>query len=275
MKRFSAGMSAVLMLALCLAAFSPAAKANPVRDQNNRLQRIGLDQRLGNQVPLDLEFTDEAGNPVRLGQYFTGKPVLLLPVYYSCPMLCTLVMNGVVKALRVLKFVPGREFEIVAFSINPKDTPETAAKKKDQIFKEYKRDEARDGWHFLTGSEASSRALAQAAGFRYDYDATSGEYAHAAAIMVLTPEGKLSHYFFGIEYSPRDLRLALVEASKQKIGGLADQFLLLCFHYDPSYGRYSLEVMNFIRLGALATVLALAWFVTRSLREERAARSGA
>jgi len=242
--------------------------------QQEMIRGVAIDQKLGDQVPLDLEFRDELGRKVRLGDYFGKKPVLLTPVYYTCPMLCHLVLNGVVKALRVLKFVPGREFEIVAYSFKPQDKPSDAASKKEAVLKDLGHPEAGKGWHFLTGEAASVQALSEAIGFHYELDKTSGEYAHAAGVMVLTPEGKLSRYFFGIEVSPRDLKLALMESSEKRIGSAIDQLLLLCYHYDPTSGKYGLAIMNFLRFFGTLTVLGLAFFITRSLRQERSSLGG-
>jgi protein SCO1/2 len=221
------------------------------------LTDIGLDQRLDAQVPLDLRFKDEAGRDVRLGDYFGRKPVILTLVYYECPMLCTQVLNGLTSALGVLSFTVGQEFDIVTVSFDPKETPELAAAKKAAYLDRYKRKGAGRGWHFLTGDERSIAALTKAVGFRYAYNASIDQYAHVSGIMVLTPEGRLSRYFYGIEYGPRDVRLALIEAADRRIGTPADQLLLYCFHYDPKSARYSLAIMRLVRTLGVATVLAM------------------
>ncbi|MBI1927913.1 SCO family protein [Candidatus Poribacteria bacterium] len=225
--------------------------------QPDILREVGIDQRLNEQVPLDLVFRDETGKLVRLGDYFGEKPVILSLVYYECPMLCTLVLNGLLKSLRALSFDVGKEFNVVTVSFNPGETPTLAAAKKAEYIQHYSRPGTAEGWHFLTGQEASIQQLAQAVGFRYVYDAQKNQFAHASGIMVLTPQGRLSHYFYGIEYSPRDIRLSLVEASANKIGSPVDQLLLYCYHYDPTTGKYGVIIMNIIRLAGLGTVLAL------------------
>ena len=221
------------------------------------LTEIGLDQRLDTQVPLDLPFKDEAGRDVRLGDYFGTRPVILTLVYYECPMLCTQVLNGLTRVLGVLSFTVGKEFDIVTVSFDPKETPELAAAKKAAYLDRYTREGAGTGWHFLTGSERSVAALTKAVGFRYAYNASIDQYAHVSGIMVLTPDGRLSRYFYGIEYGPRDVRLALVEAADRRIGTPADQLLLYCFHYDPKSARYSLAIMRLVRTLGVATALAM------------------
>jgi len=237
--------------------------------QPDILREIGIDQRLNEQVPLDLVFRDETGKLVRLGDYFGEKPVILSLVYYECPMLCTLVLNGLLKSLRALSFDVGKEFNVVTVSFNPGETPTLAAAKKAEYIQHYSRAGAAQGWHFLTGQEASIQQLAQAVGFRYVYDAQQNQFAHASGIMVLTPQGRLSHYFYGIEYSPRDIRLSLVQASANKIGSPVDQLLLYCYHYDPTTGKYGVIIMNVIRLAGLGTVLALGAFMVVMFRRDR------
>jgi protein SCO1 len=233
------------------------------------LTEIGLDQRLDAQVPLDLRFRDEAGRKVRLGDYFGTKPVILTLVYYECPMLCTQVLNGLTSALGVLSFSIGREFDIVTVSFDPTETPELAAAKKKAYLGRYNREGAGRGWHFLTGDERSIAALTKAVGFRYAYNASIDQYAHVSAIMVLTPEGRLSRYFYGIEYGPRDVRLALIEAADRRIGTPADQLLLYCFHYDPKSARYSFAVMRLVRTLGVATVLGMVGGIVILRRRER------
>jgi len=233
------------------------------------LRDVGLDQRLNELVPLDLVFRDEQGAPVRLGAYFNDKPVVLTLVYYECPMLCTLVLNGLVRAMNALTLDAGKDFEIVTVSFNPKETPALAAAKKESYLRSYARPSAAAGWHFLTGDAADIAALARAVGFRYRYVPEQRQYAHAAGIVVLTPQGKVARYFYGLEYSARDLRLGLVEASQGTIGSPVDAFLLYCFHYDPATGTYAAAALNAIRIGGVVTVVALAGFVAFSWRRER------
>ncbi|MGE5610828.1 MAG: SCO family protein [Bacillota bacterium] len=235
--------------------------------------RIGFDQQLGNTIPLDLPFRDEAGRTVTLRQYFGHKPVILALVYYECPMLCTMTLNGMLGVFKVISPDIGRDFDVVTVSFNPRETSQLAAAKKDSYLKQYKRPGAADGWHFLTGDESSIHALTQACGFRYYYDTKTNQYAHAAGIMVLTPQGQLSRYFYGLEYSPRDVQLGLTEASSGKVGSLADKVLLLCYHYDPSTGRYGFAVIRAIRIGGILILLSLGTFILLSLRRERRLRT--
>ena len=240
------------------------------------LRNIGLDQKLNGQIPLNLVFRDEAGRDARLTSYFGSRPVVLALVYYQCPMLCTQVLNGMVMSLRTMSLESGQDFDVIAVSIDPTETPELAARKKAEYVKRYARGSA--GWHFLTGAEPQIKQLAAAVGFRYAYDPKSKQYAHASAIMLATPSGRLSRYFYGIEYAPRDLRLGLVEASENKIGTPVDQVLLYCFHYDPNTGKYSAIVMNIVRLGALLTLLIfvplLIWLWRSDLNRGHSARHG-
>jgi protein SCO1 len=246
----------------------PAARADTQRPQI--LRDVGFDQRLGAQAPLDLPFRDETGRAVTLRDYVGGKPVLLVPAYYECPMLCTLVLNGVVSALRALPFDIGREFRVVTVSFNPHETSALAAAKKATYLEQYRRPGAAEGWHFLVGDETSIRPLMQAIGFRYAWDPEATQYAHASGLVVLTPGGRVSHYFYGVEFAPRDLRLALVEASNERIGSLVDQLLLFCFHYDPATGRYSRVALTAVRAGGVLTLAALGGFLFVMLRRDRA-----
>ncbi len=258
---------ALLCLCLLLTLAADLAQAQNVRPAP--LRDVGIDQKLNEQLPLNLTFRDETGKPVQLRQYFGQKPVILSLVYYDCPMLCTLVLNGLVRSLRVVPLDVGDQFDVVTVSFDPRETPALAAAKKETYVKRYARAQASQGWHFLTGEEASIQQLTRAVGFRYAYDAKSGEFAHATGIMVLTPTGRLARYFYGIEYSPRDLRLALVEASAHKIGSVVDQLLLFCFHYDPRTGKYSLVVMNVLRVAGMGTLLALGSFLFVMFRRDR------
>jgi protein SCO1/2 len=234
------------------------------------VQGIGIDQRLGVQIPLDLEFRDEQNQKVQLGRYFgQGKPVILAPVYYGCPMLCTQVINGLIRGLKPLKFSPGNEFTIVAFSFDPNDTPELAAKKKKGYVEQYRKGSSPEGWHFLTGSQRSITALTQAIGFRYRWDEPSKQFVHASGVMLLTPDARLSRYFYGIDYEPKDLKFGLMESSQRKIGTPVDQLLLFCFHYDPITGKYGFLIMSILRAIAAATVLALIAYIITTVRRER------
>jgi protein SCO1 len=240
------------------------------------LDQVGLDQRLDQQVPLDLAFNDESGQAVQLQQYFGSKPVILMLVYYQCPMLCTQVLNGFTGAMNgIVRFNIGRDFNVVTVSIDPRDKPEDAAAAKKRYLQRYRRAGAAEGWHFLTGKKDQIDALAQAVGFRYAWDPEIQQYAHASGIMVLTPAGRVAQYYYGIEYAPRDIQLGLIEASKGKIGNLVDQVLLYCYHYDPRQGKYGAAVFNILRLSALATVLALGGFMLIMFRRDLlAARKG-
>lgn len=267
------GRCTALALALAGGTAAYAAEA-PVGDARPPILReVAYDQRLNEQVPLDAVFRDEAGREVRLGQFFGSKPVILTLVYYECPMLCTVVLNGLVQSLDRLPFEAGKEFDIVTISFNPRETPTLAAAKKQNYLERYKRPGAAAGWHFLTGDEASIRRVTEAVGFHYAYDPERKEYAHAAGIVVLTPDGRISHYFYGVEFPPRDLRLGLVEASERKIGSPVDQLLLYCYHYDPRTGKYGAAVMNVMRLGGSVTVLLLASFIVVSRWRERRANA--
>jgi protein SCO1/2 len=240
------------------------------------LDQVGLDQRLNQQVPLDAAFLDEHGQAVQLKQYFGSKPVILIMVYYQCPMLCTQVLNGFTGAMNgIVRFTIGREFDVVTISIDPRDTPQDAAEAKKRYLMRYRRPEAEQGWHFLVGQKDQIDAVAHAVGFRYAWDPEVKQYAHASGIMLLTPDGRVSQYYYGIEYVPRDIQLGLVEASKGKIGNAVDQVLLYCFHYDPRQGRYGATIFNVLRLGALATILVLGGFmVVMFRRDSHAGRKG-
>jgi len=222
-----------------------------------QLRGVGIDQRLNNQVPLDLKFRDETGQTVTLGSYFGKKPVILSLVYYSCPMLCTMAENGLLNALRDVKFNIGEQFEVVTVSIDPTETREMAMGKKAVYVGLYGRPGAKEGWHFLVGEEPSIRALAQAVGFHYNYIPETKQFAHATGIIVLTPQGKVSRYFYGILYPSRDIRLALVEASNEKIGNPVDAVLLYCCEYDPVAGKYSMVVSHVLKIAGVLTLLSM------------------
>ena len=266
-----AAFAAALLLASSTAAVAQMGPVPPPPRQATPgvLQEIGFDQKLGEVLPLDAPFKDETGKDVRLGDYFGKKPVVLSLVYYECPMLCTISLNGLAGALEVLSFVPGQEFEVVTVSFDPAEGPVLAAAKKKAYMARYKRKDAHAGWHFLTGPKASVDRLTQAAGFRYVWDAETKQFAHPAGILVATPEGRISHYLFGVEYSPKDLRLALVDAAGGKIGNAVDQVLLYCYQYDPKAGRYSASILNVVRIGGLVTVVALGAFILTATRKRR------
>jgi len=236
------------------------------------LQNVGFDQRLNEQVPLDLPFKDDEGDRVTLRKYFGEKPVILVLAYYRCPMLCTQVLNGLVQGLREMPFTVGKEFSVVTVSFDPNETTDMAAAKKRTYLHSYGKSEAAASWHFLTGDQQSISRLTHAVGFRYAYDSLSDQYAHAAGIVVLTPTGKISRYFYDVHYSGRDLRLGLVEASHNKIGSPIDQILLFCFHYDPTAGKYGAAIMNFVRVGGVLTMVGLGLMIGLLLRGERARR---
>jgi protein SCO1/2 len=234
------------------------------------LRDVEFDQKLDSQIPLDLSFTDERDVPVQLREYLRGKPILLNFVYYKCRDLCPLLLDGIVRALRAIRFDVGDEFEVLTVSIDPRDNAGLAAAQKKDFLGRYGRAGSERGWHFLTGEEPAIRKLAEAVGFHYSFDPKTDEFAHAAGIVLLTPAGKASRYFYGIEFSPRDLRLGLVEAADGKIGTPIDQLLLFCYHYDPVTGKYGPLVTNLVRLGGLVTVIALGAFILWMLRRERA-----
>jgi protein SCO1 len=233
------------------------------------LREIGFDQNIDQRLPIDTMFRNEAGAAVRLGDYFGKRPVVLVFAYYDCPMLCTMVINGLSSALGVLSLNPGQDFEIVTVSFNPRDTPASATAKKAVYLERYRRPGAAEGWHFLTGDQPQIDRLTKAAGFRYVWDEQTKQYAHPSGVIVVTPDGRLSKYLFGIEYGPRDLRLGIVEASEGKVGTPVDALLLYCYHYDPMTGRYGLAIMRAVRMAGAATVLALAAFIVVMVRRER------
>ncbi|MGQ0760794.1 MAG: SCO family protein [Acidobacteriota bacterium] len=218
------------------------------------LKDVGIDQRLNEQVPLDAVFKDEQGREVRLGEYFKGKPVVLALIYYSCPMLCNQVLNGMLSSVRQVSFDAGEEYQIVAISFDSRETPELATAKKQTYVKAYNRSSGNAGWHFLTGDDANIKRVTDAVGFRYKWDDKTNQFAHASGMFVLTPEGKLARYFYGIEYQPRDVRLGLVEASQSRIGTPVDTLMLYCYHYDPRTGKYGPVVMNIMKVGGVITI---------------------
>ena len=239
------------------------------------LTRVGFDQHLGAYLPLELQFEDSSGESVVLGDFFGDRPVVLVPVYYNCPMLCTMVLNGVTSTLKVLDFDPGDEFEVVVVSFDSTDTAKDAHQARLRTLKRYGRPRTEAGWHFLTGNAENILQLFGTLGFRFTEIEDSEDFAHAAGIVTLTPEGKIARYHYGIEYSPRDLKLGLIEAADNKIGSVVDQVLLYCFHYDPVTGTYSAVAINIVRLGAAITVLALALFLFVQWQREKRRHSAA
>jgi protein SCO1/2 len=234
---------------------------NPSTGLPTALREVRIEQKLDQQLPLDLVFRDETGQPVRLGQYFGQKPVVLAFVYYDCPMLCTQVLNAMVTSFRVLPFEIGKDYDVVTVSFDPRETNTLATAKK-QVYMKYlperMRAGANSGWHFLTGDQPSITQLTDAVGFHYRYDEATKQFAHASGIMVTTPQGKLSRYFYGVDYPARDLRLGLIESSENKIGSPVEQLLLYCYHYDPATGRYGVAIMKVMRIAGVATLLGLA-----------------
>jgi len=231
--------------------------APPANMRPPGLEQVGITQKLDAQLPLDLTFRDETGKSVQLKEYFGKKPVILNFAYYTCPMLCGELLKGLTTSLKGLKFELGNEFDVVTVSIDPHDTPETATEKKAEYLQRYGHPERAAGWHFLTGSQESITALTKAAGFGYQYNQQTMQFAHATAIMMVTPQGKLAQYFYGVDFAPKDLRLGIVQASNEKIGNLVDQVLLYCYHYDPATGKYGAIVARVLKLCGLVTVIGL------------------
>ena len=273
MKNGRAGIACARIAAIALAAamlFAPRAFAQfqTIGIRPELLKNVGLDQKLNHQIPLDLQFTDAHGREVRLGEYFTDKPVILVLVYYRCPMLCTQVLEGVLESARAMSLKLGKDYEIVTVSIDPRDQPIDALAREELYTRSYARGVVH-GWHFLVGQDAQIHALADAVGFRYVYDSHSGQFAHPSAIMVATPQGRLSEYFYGIHYSPRDLRLGLVQASDGRIGNPVDALLLLCCSYDALTGRYALVISRVLKFAAALTLLGLGLLIFYLRKGER------
>jgi protein SCO1 len=234
------------------------------------LRDVGIDNHEGDSVPFDLAFADETGRTVRLAEYFGRRPVILALVYYRCPMLCTMVLNDLTRSLNSLHENAGEQFDVLAISFDPRETPELAAAKKQQYIRAYRRPHAEEGWHFLTGPQASISRLTAAVGFRYAWDAKNQQWAHTSGLVILTPDGRIARYFYGIDYAPTDLRLALAEAGQRKISPpLSTRILLYCFHYDPSTGRYGLLVMRLVRIGGVITLLLLGGSIWLTVRRDR------
>jgi protein SCO1/2 len=244
---------------------------NPIAD------KVAIEQRLDTRIPLELTFADESGQTVSLSRYFDGKPVLLALVYYNCDRLCPLVLEGLARSLRPLDLRAGKDYRVVAVSIDPHEAPALANEKKRLITSRYARLDGNHGWHLLTGTQPAIDALASAIGFRYAIQPTArskDRFIHAAATVMITPQGKVSRYFYGIDYPPRDLRLSMIEASGNRIGSVVDQLLLLCYAYDPAQGKYTLSIMKWLRLSGTATVLALGGFLVLMVRRDRSGRAG-
>jgi protein SCO1/2 len=252
-------------------AMSQGIVSPPANIRPQYLKNVGIEQHLDARVPPELTFVDDAGRSVKLGDYFGTRPLILNLVYYNCTMLCGEELAGLTGALKAVKFDIGQEFDIVTVSFNPQETPAMAAAKKRDFVARYGRPGAAAGWHFLTGPPESINALAKAVGFQYQYDPKTNQYAHATAIMVLTPQGHISRYFYGVEFPPKDLRLGLVEASQEKIGNAVDQVLLYCYHYDPATGKYGAVISNMLRLGGALTILILGTMLFILIRLDRAA----
>ena len=275
----------VWLLAVTLLAASAPAQMNngimapPANTRPPRLENVGIEQHLDAQVPPDLVFRDDIGKAVKLGDYFGHKPLILNLVYYNCTMLCGEALAGLSSAMRLVKFDVGTEFDVITISFDPRETPEMAASKKKDYIGRYGRANATAGWHFLTGPPESINALTKAVGFQYQYDAKTNQYAHATAIMVLTPQGRISRYFYGVDFPPKDLRMGLVEASQGKIGNAVDAVLLYCYHYNPETGKYGAIVSNILRLAAAATILLLSslifilWRLDRSVTRKMATKT--
>ncbi len=244
----------------------------PANQRPPGLEFVGIEQHLNAEVPGNLEFRDELGNPVKFGDYFGhGRPVILNLGYYTCPMLCSELLEGLVGSMKALTLQLGQDFDVVTVSFNPSETTEMAAEKKRDIMKRYGRANAANGWHFLTGQPDQIKALTDAVGFQYQFDPKTGQYAHATAIVLLTPDRHIAEYFYGVEFSPRDLRLGLVQAGQGKIGNITDSVLLYCYHYDPRSGKYGAVISNVLKIGGLATMLILGAFVFVMYRADRSA----
>ena len=236
------------------------------------LEHVTFEQRLDTRLPLDVRFRDENGRDVALGDYFGPRPVVLAFVYYTCPMLCTQILNGVSSAVKVMPFTVGEDFDVVYVSFDARETPQDAARKKQAQLADYRQDATAAGWHYLTGDDDAIRRVTSAAGFSYRWDEATGQFAHVSGVLVVTPDGRLSRYFYGVEYSPKELRMALVESGDGKVGSVVDQLLLYCYHYDPATGRYGVIAMNLVRLGGAVTVALLGGFIWLMRRREAAPR---
>lgn len=265
-------MTRIGILILCVIGFVATAypqMMDPTKAAARAFTEVGIDQHLNGQIPLDLKVTDERGNAVPLGSFFRTKPVILSLVYYKCPMLCNQVLNGMVETFRTLKFTAGNEFDVVTVSIDHTETHEIAADKKETYVTEYARPGVADGWHFLVADSVTIKTLADAVGFKFVYDPPTKQFAHASGIMVATPQGKLARYLYGIEYGAKDLTFSLMEAAQEKIGSPVDKLLLLCYHYDPTTGKYGMVVANLLRAGGALMILVLGGYIMMNFRRDR------
>jgi protein SCO1 len=268
--REKAGKRALLLILLIAAGgWVRDESSPPVQAVPPILKDVGIDQKLGAQLPLDTHFRDESGNDITLRDCFRGRPVILTLVYYKCPALCTLVLNDLTRAMNALSETCGKDFDIVTISFNPDETPDLASDKKRQYLRAYRRPSAEQNWHFLTGSPGSIKTITQAVGFRYVYDAKQQQYIHASGLVVASPGGKLSRYFYGVEYAPKDLRLALIDANAGKTSSPTATILFYCFKYDATTGRYSLAIMRLLRIFAAVTILMLGTFMLVMFRRDR------
>lgn len=286
-KKYNSIYASVLAFAFVFFTTASTAQINsgmmspPANTRPPRLENVGIEQHLDAEVPAGLVFRDETGKMVHLGDYYGRKPLILNLVYYNCTMLCGEALAGLASAMRLVKFDVGNEFDVITVSFDPRETPEMAAAKKQDYVRRYGRANAASGWHFLTGQPESINALTRAVGFQYQYDEKTNQYAHATAIMVLTPQGHISRYFYGVDFPPKDLRMGLVEASQNKIGNAVDAVLLYCYHYDPQTGKYGVMVANILKLSATVTILLLGgllfilWRADRSATQKALARKAA
>jgi protein SCO1/2 len=263
-----------VLIKILFLSFSIAVSAQAQSLTEDQLSEVRFDQKLDSQISLNTTFRDETGKTVLLGDYFGKKPVVLVLGYYECPMLCTLTFNGMVESMEDLKWSIGNEFNVVLVSINPKETSELAAAKKQTYLKRYGRADAAAGWHFLTGDEANIQKLAEAVGFHYAYDRSVQQYAHPAGLVIVTPEGKVAKYFFGVTFSPTDLYTALQGASEHKVGSPIGRLILLCFHYSPIQGKYGPLIMSTIRVLGAVTFVGIAWLFIAMIRSEKKQRAG-
>ncbi len=260
------------LFSVIILGFAFACEASAQQQPNRVFTEVGLDQKLGSWVPLDLSFRDEQGNTVTLRSLMRGRPVVLSLVYYSCPMICTEVLNGMAESFRRLPFAMGKDYDVITVSINPNEQPQLASEKKANYLKVYGKPEDGAHWHFLTGADSSIKPLAASVGFRYVYDTATSQYAHPTGIIVLTPKGQVARYLYGIDYPPKDLKFALVEASGNQVGSAVDQILLLCYHYDSATGKYGFVVLNAVRIGGVLTLIAMGIVIGFYLRRERKQR---
>jgi protein SCO1/2 len=275
--RFAALGVCIFHLAFCISASAQGAPGGMPRESAGAassetpkpLENVTFEQRLETRLPLDTPFKDETGRDVTLGDYFGPRPVVLAFVYYSCPMLCTQILNGVSSAVKAMPFTVGEDFDVVFVSFDHRETPRMAAEKKTAQLADYHQSDTARGWHYLTGSESSIAKVTSTAGFSYRWDESSGQFAHVSGVLVVTPDGRLSRYFYGVEYSPKELRMAIVESGDGKIGSAVDQLLLYCYHYDPTTGQYGVVAMNVVRLGGAVTLVLLGGFIWVMRRRER------